>query len=248
LLLAEHNYFEPEVARFYVSELILAMEKLHKLGVLYRDLKPENILIDRDGHIKLADFGLSKVLQFRGEFAKSYLGSYIYLSPEMIKKQGYTESSDIYGIGLILYELLFALPPFYIEDLEEMHSKIKSEELTFPWEVSPILKDLLFKLLAKNPSDRLGAKGMSEVKEHPFFEGIDWDSLLNKKIDPPFIIEDEEEGSNRRTKRIIKTGDADYTEENWDTLRVPGYEFVRESEMDTKLNPWGYEDSDEMEF
>lgn len=125
LLLAQHSIFTPEQSKFYIAELILAIECLHKNGVLYRDLKPENILLDSEGHIKLADFGLSKVMQNRGDIARSFCGSPIYLSPEMVNQKGYTEASDLYGIGLVLYEMIFGIPPFYTEDIPDLYSKIK---------------------------------------------------------------------------------------------------------------------------
>lgn len=232
LLLAQHNNFEPEVARFYICELILAIENLHKLGVLYRDLKPENILLDSEGHIKLADFGLSKVLQSRGEIAKSFCGSPIYLSPEMVSQKGYTEASDLYGIGLVLYEMIFSLPPFYTEDIPALYSKIKKSKLTFPWEVKDALGDLMHSLLKKEPKERLGVGKIDDIKTHPFFAGIDWDKVLKRGYEPPFKGEPEQ---REQRKRILRINDKDYTAANWDFMRVKGFEFVRESEVDGKI-------------
>jgi serine/threonine protein kinase len=111
------------------------------MGVLYRDLKPENILIDKDGHIKLADFGLAREGVGPKDIAKSFCGSPIYLSPEMISSKGATQSTDVYGIGifcglqqigLVLYEMLTGGTPFYCEDVPKLYSRIKKNKITFP--------------------------------------------------------------------------------------------------------------------
>jgi serum/glucocorticoid-regulated kinase 2 len=102
---------------FYIAELILAIDYLHKMDVIYRDLKPENILLSNDGHIKLADFGLSKEGIRDGSRTTSFCGSPAYLSPEMLKNKGVTKGADIYGIGAVMYELLVGIPPYYSDDI-----------------------------------------------------------------------------------------------------------------------------------
>lgn len=103
---------EEEEAKFYLAELILAINYLHKEKILYRDLKPENILIDTDGHMKLADFGLSKENVGDNDFTSTFCGSPAYLAPEMVRKKGVNKSADIYGIGCVLFEMLTGEPPF----------------------------------------------------------------------------------------------------------------------------------------
>lgn len=121
-----------EQARFYFSEICLAMFYLHSLSVVYRDLKPENIMIDIDGHIRMGDFGLSKPNMTEEDYAYSFCGSPEYMAPEMILKLGHTIQVDHYTLGALLYELVTGLPPFYSRDTDEIYQSILSEELTFP--------------------------------------------------------------------------------------------------------------------
>ena len=150
------NLFEEDEAKFYIAELILAIEYLHKRDIIYRDLKPENILIDEDYHIKLADFGLAKENVKNDTPNKTFCGSPQYLSPEMLSKEGTTKSSDIYGIGAILFEMVTGAPPFYSQDVDLMYKNISENNLIFPEIFSEELKDLLRKMLDKDPKKRIG--------------------------------------------------------------------------------------------
>mmetsp|Transcript_13832 Transcript_13832/g.16480 ORF Transcript_13832/g.16480 Transcript_13832/m.16480 type:complete len:128 (+) Transcript_13832:307-690(+) len=112
--LSVREMFEESEARFFVAEVVLAIEYIHSLNVIYRDMKPENILVGADGHIKLADFGLAKEgMSKANSRAKTFLGSPAYLAPEIFDSSGVSRSSDIYQMGVVLYELLFGMPPFY---------------------------------------------------------------------------------------------------------------------------------------
>ena len=102
-----------QAAKFYFAEILLGLEHIHKKGIVYRDLKPENVLLDIDGHIKLADFGLSKVLPSHASVTNSFCGSPEYMSPEMLNGTGHGFSIDYYSLGAILFEMLTGLPPFY---------------------------------------------------------------------------------------------------------------------------------------
>ena len=126
------NLFEEDEAKFYIAELILAIEYLHKKDIIYRDLKPENILIDKDGHFKLADFGLEKENVKNDIPNKTFCGSPQYLSPKMLSKEGTTKSSDVYGIGAILFEMVTGAPPFYNQDTDLMYKNISENNLMFP--------------------------------------------------------------------------------------------------------------------
>lgn len=136
------------MTRFYIAELVLAIEYLHKKNIIYRDLKPENILIDVNGHMKLADFGLSKDGVGDEDLTKSFCGSPAYLSPEVLLSKdkpynGYGKSVDLYGIGAVLYEFLLGSPPFFSPEIPELFKKIKEGKLEFPKNVSPEAKDLI---------------------------------------------------------------------------------------------------------
>ena len=110
--------FEENEARFFIAEVLLAIEYIHSLNVVYRDLKPENILVGSDGHIKLADFGLAKEGIGKGNSkAKSFCGSPAYLPPEMLGESGVGKPADIYQMGAVLYEMLVGMPPFYTDNI-----------------------------------------------------------------------------------------------------------------------------------
>jgi serine/threonine protein kinase len=135
--------FEEDEAKFFIAELVLAIEHLHNLDIIYRDLKPENILIDSDGHIKLADFGLAKENVAGNKMAQSFCGSPAYLAPEMVNRRGAGKSSDIYGIGAVLYEMISGTPPFYANDINVMYKNISKNNLMLHDYFSDELKDLL---------------------------------------------------------------------------------------------------------
>ena len=182
------NLFEEEEAKFYISELILAIEYLHNMNVIYRDLKPENILIGSDNHIKLADFGLAKENIKDNTLTNSFCGSPAYLSPEMVNKKGASKASDIYGIGAVLFELISGTPPFYANDINTLYQNIIGNKLIFHDYFSDELKDLLSKLLCRDPNKRFGIYDKAEIKRHKFFNGIDWEKLEKKEIKPPLNL------------------------------------------------------------
>lgn len=143
LNLANHNVFSKHDAKFYISQLILAIEYLHSLDIIYRDLKPENILLDGEGNIKLADFGLSKEGVANDNYTKSFCGSPIYLCPEMLRNKGFSKMSDIYGIGLVLFEMLTGSPPFYSDDIQIMYRLIMSAKVVYPKTIDVNAKNLI---------------------------------------------------------------------------------------------------------
>lgn len=187
MTLQREKRFSEDVARFYIAETVLALEELHSRNIIFRDLKPDNILIDEDGHIKLADFGLSKEEMGHGQLAKSFCGSAAYFAPEMVKRDGHSKSIDWYVLGAMLYEMLMGKPPYYSPNRESLYSNIKKGDLTFPSEISNLAKDLITKLLKINPKKRLGASKLDaeEIKTHGFFEGVDWKKFLSKNVTPP---------------------------------------------------------------
>ena len=222
----EDGLFEEDEAKFYIAELILAIEYLHKNNIIYRDLKPNNILIDSDGHIKLTDFGLAKENVNNDIPNKTMVGTLEYLTPEMISNKGSTKASDIYGIGVILYELLTGLTPFYSEDPNKMLEQIKTHKLEFHPFFSDELKDLLTKMLNKEPEKRIGIiNDKSDLKNHEFFKDINWEDIALKKIKPPMDIVNDRELDNFNEKVIFN--DIDYTNENYNIRRVQGFSFIK---------------------
>lgn len=164
--LQKEQRFDINRSRFYAAELLCALECLHGFGVIYRDLKPENILVDYVGHIALCDFGLCKLDMKDEDKTNTFCGTPEYLAPELLHGQGYTKAVDWWTLGVLLYEMLTGLPPFYDENTNEMYRKILSEPLQFPGPeiVPPAARDLLSKLLDRDATRRLGTNGAAEIK------------------------------------------------------------------------------------
>ena len=185
--------FSEERSKFYAAELLTALECLHNYDVIYRDLKPENILLDYTGHIALCDFGLCKLDMKKNDTTNTFCGTPEYLSPELLIGNGYSKVVDWWTLGVLLYEMMVGLPPFYSENTAEMYRKILTDPLRFPDELgqthallSPEAKSILRVLLERDPLKRLGANGPDEIKRHPFFANINWELLYHKRIIPPF--------------------------------------------------------------
>ncbi|KAI0073494.1 AGC/Akt protein kinase [Panus rudis PR-1116 ss-1] len=185
--LQREQRFDEGRARFYSAELLLALEHLHELDVVYRDLKPENILLDYTGHIALCDFGLCKINMKDSDTTNTFCGTPEYLAPEILYNQGYSKVIDWWTLGVLLYEMLSGLPPFFDENTDIMYQKILNDPLGFGEEFSPEAQSILKLLLERDPTKRLGVNGADEIKSHPFFsKNIDFEKLLQKKIQPPF--------------------------------------------------------------
>ena len=176
-----HTLFEEDEVKFYIAEIILAIEYLHKMDMVYNNLNCENILISNDNHIKLADFGIIK--QGSNEIQTSNtIFDGINIDKNIIR--GIGRSSDIYGIGAILYEMICGTPPYYSSNFKS-NIKNKGNELVFHDYFSDELKDLLKKLLNREPNKRIGLSNKIELKNHPWFKDIDWDMISRKGIKPP---------------------------------------------------------------
>ena len=182
--------FKEERAKFYLCEVLLALEDLHKRDIIFRDLKPDNVVLDKDGHCKLTDFGLSKEGVGRDIYAQSFCGSIAYLAPEMLKKKGHTKAVDWYLLGVLFYEMLVGVTPYFTTRKEEIFYNIEFGDLKIPNFVSKEAAELLLRLLERNPAKRLGGGGRDalEIKEHPYFKDVDWKKIYEKKIKPPFFM------------------------------------------------------------
>eukprot|EP00164_Ancoracysta_twista_P002559 GFYU01003407.1.p1 GENE.GFYU01003407.1~~GFYU01003407.1.p1 ORF type:complete len:700 (-),score=265.72 GFYU01003407.1:140-2239(-) len=187
-LLRNKGRFSNDQARFYGSEILLALEHLHSKRILYRDLKPENILLGGDGFLRLTDFGLSRQEVKKDGEAKTFCGTPEYLAPEILNGVGHGKAVDWWTLGTLLFEMIYGLPPFYSQNLNTMYEKILRAPLKFPdhTAIPDSGKDILTKLLCRDPKERLGANGADEIKNHPFWSDIDFNDLVAKKIEPPF--------------------------------------------------------------
>ncbi|KIY52197.1 AGC/Akt protein kinase [Fistulina hepatica ATCC 64428] len=185
--LQREGKFDQNRSRYYAAELLCALEHLHGFNVVYRDLKPENILLDYTGHIALCDFGLCKLNMSAKEKTNTFCGTPEYIAPELLESQGYTKTVDWWTLGVLLYEMMTGLPPFYDENVNTMYQRILTDPLNFPPDISSEARSVMTGLLQRNPARRLGANGGEEIKRHPFFaRHIDWNLLVAKKIQPPF--------------------------------------------------------------
>lgn len=186
--LQKEGRFSERRAKFYIAELIVALENLHDNGIVYRDLKPENILLDANGHVALCDFGLSKANLDDGT-TNTFCGTTEYLAPEvLLDDQGYTKMVDFWSLGVLVFEMCCGWSPFYAEDNQQMYKNIAFGKVRFPKDaLSPEGRNFVKGLLNRNPRHRLGAiNDARELKAHPFFADVDWDLLIAKKIPPPF--------------------------------------------------------------
>ncbi len=213
--LRKFRTFDEYKVKFYGAQIALALQYLHDKGIVYRDLKPENILMDENGYLRLADFGMAKKLK-NNEKAMSFCGTPEYLSPEIIIGEGHDKNADWWSFGILLYEMLCGLPPFYVENLERMYELIKSGPLKFPKRIqlSDEAKDVIKKLLERDVNKRLGNKGINEIKEHPFFKDIDFDLIVQKKIPAPYI-------PNINDKTDVQYFDEEFTSEEPSNTYIP---------------------------
>ena len=197
--------FPEETAAFYMAELVLALEHLHKtVGVVYRDLKPENCLLDAEGHLLLTDFGLSKVAIDGDYRCRSMTGTMEYMAPEIIQGNEYDTGVDWWSFGILGFDLLTGSSPFRANNDLKVKEKILKAKLVLPYFLSPDSKDLLTRLLRKEPKKRLGSnmpKDMQTIKKHRFFRKIDWTKLDNRELEAPIkpLITDPELAENFST-------------------------------------------------
>ncbi|KAH0788551.1 AGC family protein kinase [Histomonas meleagridis] len=200
LLQDEYKFCEKR-AKLYAAEILLGLSYLHEHGIIYRDLKPENILVDEDGHLKITDFGFSKLnIKTEGQTTTTFCGTPEYLAPEVFKHQPYTRAVDWWSFGVMLFEMLTGCQPFYSDNVEKMIRSIMFDSIEYPVNMSPEAVDLCKKLLQKDPKKRLGSGPLDaeEIKRHSFFAGINWTNVMNKKTCPKYIptIKSETDTSN----------------------------------------------------
>ncbi|KAJ3039185.1 RAC-gamma serine/threonine-protein kinase [Rhizophlyctis rosea] len=182
--------FSEERVRFYGAEIALAVGYLHEKDVVYRDLKLENILLAKDGHVKITDFGLSKQEDDMDDDMStvSIVGTLEYLAPEVLEGLENSFAADWWAYGVVLFEMLCGFHPFYSDDREAIRDNILYADIEYPHHVTPDARDLITKLLNRNPMRRLGCgeKKGKEVLGHGFYSSVDFGRLYRKEIEPPF--------------------------------------------------------------
>lgn len=181
--LQRRGSFDETDSRFYICEILLGLEYLHSSGILYRDLKPENCLLDAAGHVRLTDFGLSKEGLSQSALFQSFVGTVLYLSPEMIRREGHGVALDFYCLGCLVYVLLTGSLPHFSGDVSQMLARrARGEGFDLPASCSREVADLTQQLLEADPAKRLGTEGGAlAVKDHSWFEAVDWFGVYRKE-------------------------------------------------------------------
>ncbi|CDO94379.1 unnamed protein product [Kluyveromyces dobzhanskii CBS 2104] len=178
-------------AKFYAAEVLLSLKYFHDNGVVYRDLKLENILLTPEGHIKIADYGLCKDNMWYGNKTSTFCGTPEFMAPEILKGQAYTKAVDWWTFGVLLYQMLLCQSPFSGEDEDEVFNAILTDEPLYPIDMAGDIVQIFQGLLTKDPEKRLGAgpKDAVEIMAEPFFGNINFDDILNLRVEPPFVPE-----------------------------------------------------------
>jgi serine/threonine protein kinase len=184
--LRRNSQYKEKSVKFYMSEILLAIDYMHKNNFIYRDLKPENILIDKLGHIKLTDFGLSKLLDEEAQKTYTLCGTPEYLAPEIIFEKGYDKTCDWFSFGVLMFEMLCGFHPFK-QKKGKFNPQIYKMKIIIPENIGKNARDLIEKLLNSNPRERIGYNSSEEIMKHDFFKDIDFDKVLQREYKPPFI-------------------------------------------------------------
>lgn len=184
-LLRKSQRFPNPVAKFYAAEVTLALEYLHSHDIIYRDLKPENILLDRNGHIKITDFGFAKEVS---TVTWTLCGTPDYIAPEVITTKPYNKSVDWWSLGVLIFEMLAGYTPFYDSTPMKTYEKILAGKVHYPSFFQPDVIDLLTKLITADLTRRLGnlINGPADIRNHPWFLEVVWEKLLAKDIETPY--------------------------------------------------------------
>ncbi|KAA1122383.1 hypothetical protein PGTUg99_037271 [Puccinia graminis f. sp. tritici] len=181
--------FEESWVIFYTAEILSGLKFLHSMNIAYRDLKPENCLLDATGHVALCDFGLSKLDMDAGSVTKTFCGTTEYIAPEVLLESGYTRLVDFWALGVLIFEMSVGWTPFFSENRAVRYTLILESDIRtkFPKRgISEVTKQIILRLLERDPARRLGSNGIHEIEEHGFFAGLDWEALRCKRLTPPF--------------------------------------------------------------
>lgn len=189
MLHIQRKQFSLRQAKFYASEVLLALEYFHANGIIYRDLKLDNILLTLDGHVKVADYGLCKEEMWFGNTTSTFCGTPEFMAPEILLEQRYGRAVDWWAFGVLTYEMLLGQSPFRGDDEDEIFDAILEDEPLYPITMPRDAVSILQKLLTRDPVRRLGSgkEDAEEIKRQPFFKDVNFDDVLNKRIPPPYF-------------------------------------------------------------
>lgn len=220
--------FDEPRARFYAAEVTLALQFLHRHGVIYRDLKLDNILLDSEGHCKIADFGMCKEGIVDNVTTNTFCGTPDYIAPEILQELPYGATVDWWALGVLMYEMMAGQPPFEADNEDDLFESILHDDVLYPVWLSKEAVSILKGFMTKNPSRRLGcvvSQGAeAAIRVHPFFKDIDWESLEARKVKPPFR-------PKIKNRRDALNFDSEFTKE--DPILTPiNHEVVRAINQD----------------
>ena len=188
--IAHKKIFTEDQTKFFIANMLLALDYIHSQNIIHRDIKPENLVLEKNGYLRITDFGVAKINEKDNSSETS--GTPGYMAPEVILVQNHGPPSDFFALGVIGYEFMLGYRPYLGRGRKEIknliiskQAKISREELPDDW--SENSRDFINLLLQRKPKKRLGYNGVNEIKEHPWMKDIDFDLLYNKKIEAPFI-------------------------------------------------------------
>jgi len=203
--------FDEGRARFYAAEVTLALQFLHRHGVIYRDLKLDNIMLDSEGHVKIADFGMCKEGIKDGATTSTFCGTPDYIAPEILQELDYGASVDWWALGVLMYEMMAGQPPFEADNEDDLFESILHDDVLYPVWLSKEAVSILKGFMQKNVNKRLGCVknhgGEEAIKHHPFFRDVKWKDLDERKIKPPFK-------PKIKSKKEATNFDAEFTKED----------------------------------
>lgn len=240
--LEREGIFLEDTACFYLSEIILALEHLHSLGIIYRDLKPENVLLDAQGHVKLTDFGLCKEHIQEGIVTHTFCGTIEYMAPEILTRSGHGKAVDWWSLGALMYDMLIGQPPYTGDNRTKTIEKILKAKLMLPAYLTQDARELIRRLMKRSETQRLGAQGAAAVRNHPFFKHVHWDDVLARRLEPPIKprLTSEDDVSQFDTRFTLQTpidSPDESTLSESANLMFQGFTYVAPSVMDEIHKP-----------
>lgn len=228
----QKSRFSAKRAKFYACEVLLALKYFHENGIIYRDLKLDNILLTTQGHVKIGDYGLCKENMWQLSRTNTFCGTPEFMAPEIVMGKEYDRSVDWWAFGVLLFQMLLCQSPFKGDDEDEIFNAVENDDVKYPISMPRLTVLVLQALLTKEPSKRLGSseRDALDIMEHPYFQDVNFDDVLNCRIKPPFLpeISSEHDFSNF---------DQEFTSE---TPRLTPVETVLTSEMQEQFRGFSH--------
>lgn len=237
-LLQREGHLPEALSKLYTAEVLLALEHLHERNVVYRDLKPENVVLDDEAHAVLTDFGLSKEGVDALYGTKSFCGSVAYLAPEILTRQGHGRTVDLYGLGVLLYEIMEGQPPYYSRDRDTLFRNIVQASLSAAFHhCSSRGQELILALMQRDPTKRLGKNRTSDVRTHVFFRGLDFEKVLRREVQVPPIRHWSTSFSMLREEKVTNPfeGRLGSRFRSWSSQEIRGWDFSLIAEPDDNI-------------